>query len=162
MEDKITLGRIKEIHPSLRDELGRIYSEICNSFPPNVTVRFTQVYRTFKEQDSLYAKGRTAAGKKVTNAKAGQSYHNYGFAVDFCIIYNGNEVSWNRTKDYDRDLVPDWIEVVKIFQSYGWKWGAKFNDYPHFEKTPMNWRGLLKLYNSKQFIPGERLRYIKL
>lgn len=162
MEDKITLERIKDIHPSLRKELESIYNEICSTFPKEVTVRFTQVYRSFELQNNLYAQGRTRPGKIITNAKGGQSYHNYGFAVDFCIIYNDKEVSWSRTKDYDRDLVPDWIEVVKIFQSYGWKWGASFNDYPHFEKPPMNWRNLLKLYNKKEFIAGERLRYVKL
>lgn len=38
--------------------------------------------RTFKEQDALYAKGRTKPGGVVTKAKGGQSMHNYGLAVD--------------------------------------------------------------------------------
>ena len=36
--------------------------------------------RTYAESDALYAQGRTKPGKIVTNAKAGQSYHNFGLA----------------------------------------------------------------------------------
>ncbi len=38
--------------------------------------------RTWKEQDALYAKGRTAPGAIVTNARGGSSNHNFGIAVD--------------------------------------------------------------------------------
>lgn len=38
--------------------------------------------RTIEEQDRLYAQGRTVPGKKVTNARGGQSLHNYGLACD--------------------------------------------------------------------------------
>jgi peptidoglycan L-alanyl-D-glutamate endopeptidase CwlK len=47
-----------------------------------VDVRIISGNRTWAEQDALYAKGRTAPGPKVTNAKGGQSNHNYGIAVD--------------------------------------------------------------------------------
>lgn len=40
-------------------------------------------YRSFVEQDALYAQGRTTPGKRVTNARRGESYHNFGLAVDF-------------------------------------------------------------------------------
>jgi peptidoglycan L-alanyl-D-glutamate endopeptidase CwlK len=47
----------------------------------------TSGYRSKKEQNELYAQGRSKPGQVVTNAKAGQSYHNYGLAVDFVIIH---------------------------------------------------------------------------
>ena len=43
-----------------------------------------------------------------------------------------------RGKDFDKDGQADWMEVVKIFEKYGWFWGGNFRtfkDYPHFEKT---------------------------
>jgi len=40
-------------------------------------------YRSNKEQDDLYKIGRELPGVKVTNAKAGQSFHNYGRAFDW-------------------------------------------------------------------------------
>lgn len=40
-------------------------------------------YRSVEEQNGLFAQGRTKPGKIVTNAKGGQSLHNFGCAVDF-------------------------------------------------------------------------------
>lgn len=133
--DKITLNRIKEAHPVLRSELVKIYVDILNA---NVSIRFTDVYRNFIEQDALFRQGRTSPGKIVTYARAGESYHNFGLAVDFCLLLNnGKAASWDREKDVDKDNIADWEEVVKIFKSYGWKWGGdwKFKDYPHFQKS---------------------------
>jgi len=39
--------------------------------------------RTMEEQAMLYAQGRTRPGKIITQAKPGQSYHNYGLAFDW-------------------------------------------------------------------------------
>jgi hypothetical protein len=38
--------------------------------------------RTMAEQRNIYAQGRTKPGKVVSNAKPGQSAHNFGYAVD--------------------------------------------------------------------------------
>ena len=155
MTDSVTIERIPQIHPKLRTELYTIYNEICCVLEGIVGCRFTQVFRTFAEQDAFYAQGRTTPGDIVTNAKGGQSYHNYGLAVDFVLILDKNgdgrieEISWDRLKDYDRDKVADWMEVVNVFTKYGWQWGASFGDYPHFEKRfNYNWRTLLELRNA--------------
>jgi len=39
--------------------------------------------RTMEEQTALFAIGRSAPGKIVTKARAGESYHNYGLAFDW-------------------------------------------------------------------------------
>jgi peptidoglycan LD-endopeptidase CwlK len=41
--------------------------------------------RSFEDQDELYAQGRTKPGNIVTNARGGDSLHNYGLAADFVI-----------------------------------------------------------------------------
>jgi peptidoglycan L-alanyl-D-glutamate endopeptidase CwlK len=41
----------------------------------------------------LYAIGRTKPGKKVTKAKGGTSYHNYGLAFDIYPFINGKTYS---------------------------------------------------------------------
>lgn len=127
--DKITLERIKLLHPALRDEAGRIYADICKAMPEGVVCRFTYTLRTNAEQDALYAQGRTKPGLVVTYAKAGESYHNYGLAIDFCLIING-KVSWAVDKN--------WLAVIAIFESYGWESGhrwTKLRDSPHVQKT---------------------------
>ncbi|KXX70947.1 hypothetical protein AVL50_11205 [Flammeovirga sp. SJP92] len=131
----MTLNRIQTIHPLLRDELNEIYKEILNR---GVGVRFTDVLRSFETQRQLYAKGRTSPGPKVTYAKEGRSYHNYGLAVDIVLLRPDKSVSWDIDKDFDNDNISDWLEIVSVFKEYGWKWGgdwSKFKDYPHFEKN---------------------------
>jgi peptidoglycan L-alanyl-D-glutamate endopeptidase CwlK len=136
--DTITLARIELLHPKLRAEAKEIYIAIYNALKGRAAVRFTQTLRTIAEQDALYAQGRTKPGKKVTNAKGGSSYHNYGLAIDICLIIDGKEASWNTLKDFDGDGVADWMEAVAIFKSRGWEWGGDFKsikDAPHFQKT---------------------------
>lgn len=82
--------------------------------------------RSFDKQDELYAQGRTAPGKIITNAKAGESYHNYGLAFDLVEIKDGQAL-WNN---------PNWIKIGEIGKSFGFNWGGdwrSFKDYPHFE-----------------------------
>jgi peptidoglycan L-alanyl-D-glutamate endopeptidase CwlK len=137
--DTITLARIELLHPKVRAEARDIYAAIERSLTNSrAKVRFTHTLRTIAEQDALYAQGRTAPGKIVTNAKGGKSYHNYGLAIDICLIIDGKEASWDTTKDFDKDGISDWMEIVTIFKSRGWEWGGDFvsiKDTPHFQKT---------------------------
>jgi len=142
--DKLTLKRIETAHPLLRDELKCILADISVVIVTNYAqFRFSHVLRTFKEQDDLYAIGRTKPGRKVTNASGGNSNHNYGLAVDIVQLLdkdrNGSfeSASWNLKHDADFDGIPDWDEVVDIFKRYGWSWGGLWRtpDSPHFEKT---------------------------
>ena len=80
--DKPTKESIGKLHPAVRSEVAKIIEECNKVLTGSAKVRITQGLRTIAEQDALYAKGRTTPGKKVTNAKGGQSVHNYGFAVD--------------------------------------------------------------------------------
>lgn len=143
MQDKATLERIKLLHPALREEVTEIYNEICEALKGKAICRFAYTLRTYAEQAELYAQGRTKPGKKVTQAGPGQSYHNFGLAVDIVLLKDTNgdgtfeTASWETNVDFDGDGVADWQEIVKIFKQHGWVWGGdwKFTDMPHFEKT---------------------------
>ena len=138
MSDKVTLDRIDLLHPIVREEAKAIYAEICERLTGRAKCRFAFTYRSIAEQDALYAKGRTVPGGKVTNARGGQSWHNYGLAIDIVLIVDGKEVSYDMLKDYDGDGQSDWQEIVFVFKMHGWEWGgdwATFKDGPHFQKT---------------------------
>jgi peptidoglycan L-alanyl-D-glutamate endopeptidase CwlK len=164
--DKITLDRIQTLHPKIRQEVADLYkSKIIPALTGNAFCRFAYTLRTFKEQDALYAQGRSnlfdSKGKRlgiVTNAKGGQSIHNYGLALDIVLIIDGKVASWDVTKDLDGDKTSDWMEVVKIFKDAGWTWGGdwkSFKDAPHLEKTfGYTWKQLLAKHQAKDFIPG--------
>lgn len=151
--DTPTKQRIAKLHPSVREEVTNIIAECDKALTGKAKIRITQGLRTIAEQDIMYAKGRTSPGKKITNAKGGQSIHNYGFAVDICLIINGKMASWDTKKDWDNDQVADWYECVKIFALYGWEWGGNwktFKDMSHFEKRNYNsWKKLSKLKKDK-------------
>ena len=156
--DKITLERIELLHPALREEVRQIYTEICEALKGKAICRFAYTLRTFAEQDALFAQR-----PKVTNARGGHSYHNYGLAVDIVLLKDtdGNgtfeTASWETNVDFDGDGVADWKEVVAIFKRYGWEWGGdwKFTDTPHFQKTKgLSINELLTRYNSKRLITG--------
>lgn len=152
MMDKVTLKRIELVHPNLRDEALFIYTQICEVLEGKAICRFTHTLRTYKEQNDLYALGRTKKGRKVTWAKGGYSYHNFGMAIDICLIIDGKEASWDTVKDFDNDGVADWMEVVGIFKMNGWEWGGDWSvgkkDMPHFQKTLGNSTAQLR---SKEF-----------
>ena len=170
MRDRISISRVKLLHPAIASEAETIIDEIEAGFPANIAVRIVQGLRTFEEQDALYQQGRTIPGNKVTNAHAGSSYHNYGLALDFAVLYdkdkNGTfeELSWNRVKDGDVDGVPDWTEIAGAFIKHGYNWGGNFRsfpDFPHVEKNfGHTWRQLFIKYNNKDFIPGSK--YVRL
>lgn len=152
--DNYTKQRIQKLHPSVREEVTQIISECNKALTGKAKIRITQGLRTIEEQDQLYAIGRNTPGKKVTNAKGGQSIHNYGFAVDICLIIDGKTASWNTTKDWDNDQIADWYECVKIFAKHGWNWGGNWKttkDLSHFEKRGFtSWRKLSKLKKNKE------------
>jgi peptidoglycan L-alanyl-D-glutamate endopeptidase CwlK len=134
--DSLTIKRIGLLHPKLRNETAEIYEEICKRITGPAFCRFTFTLRTIKEQDELYAQGRTKPGAIVTNARGGMSYHNYGLAVDIAFVVAGLG-SWDEKKDYDKDGNSDWMEVVQVFKEHGWEWGGDWNfkDLPHFQNT---------------------------
>lgn len=104
-----------------RDQLVAIMAAV--GFP----VVVTDEYRTFEEQDALYAQGRTKPGSIVTNAKGGESLHNFRCAFDVA-FKKGNGVS------YDGDFVM----LGKVGKILGLEWGGdwtSFVDKPHFQYT---------------------------
>ena len=137
--DKITLQRIEKAHPIIREELKEQYIEINNKLPKGVRLRFSSVYRSISEQDELFKKR-----PKVTNAKGGQSIHNYGLAFDIVILFDKDNNGTFESASWSQDQY--WMQVVVYFKSKGYEWGGdwkSFKDAPHFEKTFGNtWKTL--------------------
>ena len=91
--------------------------------------------RTPNEQAQLYAQGRTIKGKIVTNAKAYESWHNYGLAIDFCLVDRNGKISWDAKADFDQNKQSDYAEVIKFAEKLGLESGARFKnvDMPHIQ-----------------------------
>lgn len=114
----------------LNPKVAAMCSEFINRCKAEgIDVIITSTYRDAESQNKLYAQGRTEPGRKVTNAKAGQSYHNWRVAFDFCPIVNG-KCQWN-----DAAL---FIRCGEIAEGVGLEWAGrwkKFNETAHCQYT---------------------------
>lgn len=69
----------------------------------------------------------------MTNAKPGDSYHNYGLAFDF-VVLKDKVASWDERLDVNSNHLWDYVEVGNIGKSYGLTWGGDWGwDAGHFE-----------------------------
>lgn len=164
MRDPISIDRASKLHPAIKDEVIELIDQVEADMPKNMKIRIVQGLRTIEEQNALYAIGRTTKGHIVTNARGGSSFHNYGLAIDFAIMYdkdgdgNFETLSWDISYDNDNNQVSDWNEVVRVFKGAGYEWGGewkKIKDYPHLEKTfGYTWQQLFEKYIKKNTIAG--------
>jgi peptidoglycan L-alanyl-D-glutamate endopeptidase CwlK len=117
------------LKPDFKQRVIRWYEE-CMSEGLKILVYCG--YRSNEDQDKLYKHGRTIEGKIITNAKGGQSFHNYGRAIDYVPVKNG-ETSWDDTTSY--------LKAQRIAKEFGLRpisW-----ELPHLEDGNFkNWREL--------------------
>lgn len=123
------------LKPLLVAKYSQLY-QLC--LANGITIKFTEGLRSIAEQNALFAKGRSAAGNVidssliVTNAKGGQSMHNYGVAFDVVVVVGGVE-------DWDMHYPALWTKMGKLGESIGLEWGGDWagtlQDHPHFQIT---------------------------
>lgn len=115
---------INELHPRMQEKINEL-KKLCQS--KGLSIEIAECFRTVEEQDALYAKGRTAPGSIVTNAK-GTSYnsqHQWGIAADF--YRNDGKGAYNEENNF--------FETVGVIaKSLGLGWGGEWKslrDLPH-------------------------------
>jgi peptidoglycan L-alanyl-D-glutamate endopeptidase CwlK len=120
--------KLQNVHPVVAEKARQLITKAYNE---GIYVIITQGYRSIQEQNELYAQGRTKPGKIVTNARGGDSYHNYGLAIDFALMNQDGSISWN--------VDAKWKRVAAIGKSLGFEWGGDWKgnlvDYPHLQYT---------------------------
>ncbi|MFD1361199.1 M15 family metallopeptidase [Lentibacillus salinarum] len=102
----------------------------------NIDIVITETTRSNEKQDELYKQGRTKDGSIVTYAQGGESYHNYGLAVDYALRNHNGDVSWDIHYDGNNNGESDWFEVADMAKELGFEWGgdwSNFKDYPHLQ-----------------------------
>lgn len=113
-----------------RPRLQKLAAELVQKCADQgMKIKIGETLRTRSEQDALYALGRTAPGKIVTNAKGSSysSYHQWGTAFD---IYRAD----GKGAYYDKDDF--FAKVGAIGVSIGLEWGGNWKsivDKPHFQ-----------------------------
>lgn len=129
---------IAELLPIVREKAAQLIG-LCKT--GGIDILVTSTYRSIQEQDEIYAQGRTKPGAIISNAKGGQSFHNWRVAFDVVPLVGG-KATWD-----DHEL---WERIGKIGEVVGLEWGGRwtgFVDKPHFQFT--------QGYSYQDFIDGK-------
>jgi peptidoglycan L-alanyl-D-glutamate endopeptidase CwlK len=128
--DSVSERNLATIAPALAQ---KIRSAAAKLEEQNIHICVYSGLRTAAEQDALYAKGRQDSGHVVTNAKAGQSMHNYGLAADIVPFLSdaddANTLNWN-------PVSANYKAMVAALKAEGLEWGGDwihFKDLDHFQ-----------------------------
>lgn len=139
--------KITALHPKVADAMSQMIGE---AHARGLKASLFCGLRTPEECDSLYMLGRTKInpdgisksapmGNIVTNAKAWESWHCYGLALDFAFKNEKGEWWWPGS---DNKL---WTELYKVGELFGFEWGGNWHlqkgadgkplkrDMPHFQ-----------------------------
>jgi len=124
--DSISEARLALVHPETSRRIHQL--EDMLSFKIGVS----QGLRTWSQQDSLWQEGRNPDGSYidpihhtgvVTNAKGGESMHNFGIPVDVFPVGDDGKPDWNGKDE-------KWAEILAKAPSCGLAEGAKWRTFP--------------------------------
>jgi peptidoglycan LD-endopeptidase CwlK len=125
-----TLNSLSALDPYVRT-LAQRFLTLCAQ--NGLTITILSVFRSWDDQDALYAQGRTAPGPIVTDAMGGDSYHNWGLAFD-CAPLTDGKVDYSNTALFTR--------MGRLGEQVGLEWGGNWTTYkislidmPHFQYT---------------------------
>jgi peptidoglycan L-alanyl-D-glutamate endopeptidase CwlK len=137
--DKRTEEKIATMLPETQRAARKFMAGIASAgLTAGLQVRIISGTRTYAEQAALYEQGRSKPGHIVTNARAGQSNHNFGIAWDVGVF--------NSSGAYIDDLIEkkkmtsnavdaEYKKVGAYGKTRGLFWGGDWHspDYPHFQ-----------------------------
>lgn len=108
----------------------------------DITIGISCTFRGEDEQNQLKKEGKS-------NASFGDSFHNYGYAIDIFIIKDGKAV-WNDDKTYDKiGLIGESIGL-----SWSGRWQGSLREKVHFQyqdKFKTNEEAIKYLKKNKEF-----------
>lgn len=108
---------------------ARSFMQRTVSFP--YTVKIISGTRSYEEQNRLYRQGRTQPGPRVTRARGGRSWHNFGVAWDVGLFENGRYMNGSEAHDNDA-----YDELAALVLEDPIEWGGHwigFRDRPHYQ-----------------------------
>lgn len=142
IEDRNSDQLLKLVYPPLAEYWIQIRAKYYERL--GLQMRVTHGLRTFQEQWNIYAQGRKRIGndwiitdmkKVVSYALPGDSFHNYGLALD--IAFMGRDPYLEKMKPQDFKLA--WEEYGRMATGKGLEWGGswpgKKKDRPHIQMS---------------------------
>ena len=133
------MNSLDGLSPFFRDKVEALAAKLAEikDFPH---VAWTHGIRSFADQDALWEIGRSIQnprnatpekpmGEIVTNAKGGESWHNYGLAVDGALKI-GRQALWDFNLPYWRAYG---VTAISSGFEWGGMWPGKKADHPHIQ-----------------------------
>lgn len=125
---------------NLQPKVARLAADFLNKAKEKgFSIAITEGYRSLERQTQLYNQV-----PKITNAKAGMSFHNYGLAFDIVFIKDGKatyEGDWESIGKVGQEVGLEWggswgnIGSNNEMEVYNNDWSVGFIDKPHFQFT---------------------------
>ena len=114
--DGSSKNTIEKLHPKFRNMVAELFTRAETEL--GLTLFATSGYRTYAEQVALH-------NQNSSNAKAGFSSHNFGFAVDLNVRKNGTTILKKASSNQQ------WINsgVVGLAKKIGIDWVGDFGSY---------------------------------
>ena len=128
-------NKTPQVHPELRRRLGMLAEALAGR---GMQAMITDGLRTFAEQDAIFAQGRTKPGNIVTNARGGESNHNYGLAVDLYPVIEGRvftDIPQDASREFRRRFEAVQQAIIEGAEGLGLTSGIHFSrvDPPHVQ-----------------------------
>jgi len=109
-----------QLHPELVKRLDNLLADARDE---GYDIRVVSAYRSHAEQDKLFRQR-----PRVTKARGGKSWHNYGLAADLAPFIDG-AIYWDEKK-FHWSLIGKWAKAADL--EWGGNW-ASFKDRPHVQ-----------------------------
>ncbi len=122
---EISVSRINSLDSRLVASAMRVYEKCTKS---RIPLYIIWGRRTDEEQELLYRHGRSIPGRIITSRRGGFSPHNYGLALDFCLLFETDLLTWEDCYPHDYWRWK-WIKAIKHFEAEGWDTGWRWSSF---------------------------------
>lgn len=130
MLDQPSNEKLALVMPALSAKVNAAAAALATQ---GIYFRVAQGLRTYAIQQALYMQSRTTppTGPRVTDAPAGYSPHNFGYAVDCFPFLHGSSGDLEMKNPH----APVFLAMIAALKAQGLAWGGDWRrpDSPHFQ-----------------------------
>ena len=123
----ISSRSVETLHPAVK---AKALAHVTACAEAGIDLLIYCTYRDLESQDALYRQGRETTGAVVTNARGGESYHNWRCAYD-CVALVQGKPQWGDS------VLARQVGTIGELVGLEWsgRWAGKLKETAHFQYT---------------------------